>query len=73
MSLCDLMSSSESTLILLFFTKRYLLSGFYMQKTSLINYFNQDTEAVGRRCFVKKMFLKILQIHKKTPASEPLF
>ena len=31
------------------------------------------TEAVVRRCSVKKLFLKISQIHRKTPVPESLF
>ena len=31
------------------------------------------TEVVSQRCSVKKMFLQISQIHRKTPAPEPLF
>ena len=35
--------------------------------------FIRKTEAAVQRCSVKKVFLEILQIHKKTPAPESLF
>ena len=33
----------------------------------------KDTEAVVQKCFIKRVFLEILQIHRKTPVPEPLF
>ena len=34
---------------------------------------NITSEAVVRRCSVRKVFLEILQIHRKTPVPESLF
>ena len=34
---------------------------------------NEKPEAVGQECSIKKVFLEILQIHRKVPVPESLF
>ena len=42
-------------------------------KLKIISYTLISKEAVVRRCFVKKIFLKISQNSQETPVAEPLF
>ena len=46
---------------------------FGLDETSKISIFLKRTEAVALRCSVKKVFLEISQIHRKTPVPESLF
>ena len=64
---------------LICFTLKYIKNSsgeFGLDETSTeckVSIFLKHTEAVARRCSLKKVLLEISQIHRKTPVPEPLF
>ena len=51
----------------------YFRGNAFSRTCSLLAPNTHRSEAVVQRCSVKKVFLKICNIHKKTPVLEPLF